>query len=464
MAASRPAIARFASGFRLGPLVLLATAVAAWFSDARVQAQDQVGVGAITTRAVGGVMVDPAGMLENADVAARGQLARELAQALQAVPAGLGQAVTERKVSLKRLDAAIGEALAGGRIPDAILYLGGLQKIDYVVVSPEEHDIWLVGPGEGWTLNPQGAVVGATSGRPVMLLDDLVVALRLSGAATKSVISCSIEPTQEGLQRLRVYTAKLRTIGDPATTAMGYETQLGPQQILLTGVPETSHFARVMVAADYRMKRISMGLEPSPVAKLPSYMDLLRAGGRSSKNMLPRFWLGPDYEPLVRDEEGLIWQLRKASVKALAENDFLDAAGVKHQTGTADPVSQHWAKTMTACYDDLAKADPVFGQLRNCMDLAIVSALIVGPQLPEKAGVELPNLMGPAGVAPMTLNGPKQVASKASLMHYGRNWTIACGGVSINPWQFLNESQPSQSLAAVREKMTVPHDSQWWAN
>jgi hypothetical protein len=32
----------------------------------------------------------------------------------------------------------------------------------------------------------------------------------------------------------------------------------GPQKITITGVPANSHFARVLTAADYRMKRLAM--------------------------------------------------------------------------------------------------------------------------------------------------------------------------------------------------------------
>jgi len=60
----------------------------------------------------------------------------------------------------------------------------------------------LVGPAEGWKIDDHGALVGATTGRPLLLLDDLRVALRAAGGPVRSVISCSIDPTQEGLQRL----------------------------------------------------------------------------------------------------------------------------------------------------------------------------------------------------------------------------------------------------------------------
>ena len=48
---------------------------------------------------------------------------------------------------------------------------------------------------------------------------------------------------------------------------------------------------------------------------------------------------------------------------------------------------------MTKKYADLAVADPIFGQLQNCMELAIVGALVVKERLPEKAGHSMPTLM-----------------------------------------------------------------------
>ena len=82
----------------------------------------------------------------------------------------------------------------------------------------------------------------------------------------------------------------------------------------MTGVPDTSHFARVMVAADYRMKRLAMELRAGPdprSAELPG--DDAGQRPRACSNMLPRWWLAPDYEPILRDADGLAWELRGAS-------------------------------------------------------------------------------------------------------------------------------------------------------
>ena len=79
-------------------------------------------------------------------------------------------------------------------------YLAGMQRVQYVFVYPQHNDIVLAGPGEGWKLNAQGEVVGITTNRPVLLLDDLKVALRSIEAVQTTGISCSIDPTPDGMR------------------------------------------------------------------------------------------------------------------------------------------------------------------------------------------------------------------------------------------------------------------------
>ncbi len=403
-------------------------------------------------------------MLAGATAQQQAELREAILESLGEVPQGLNEKTELRKLSLKRLDAAIRECLDKGEpLPDSISCLGGLQAIRYVLVDLRQNDIILIGPAEAWKLNERGAIVGETTGRPVLLLDDLLVALRAARAPVRSVISCSIEPTAEGIQRLNNFTRGRRRIGNPQATAMGFEQNLGPQKISVTGVPDTSHFARVLVAADYRMKRIGMSLEPAPIPGLPGFLQLIPANARRAGNVLPRWWLAPDHEPLLRDADGLTWELRGVSVKAMAESDFFDAAGTRRETVQADPASQKWADMMTERYGELATAEPVFGQLRNCMDLAIVAALIVGESLPEKAQVQLPMLLDEGPLATAELPAPKQVDSKATVAKKGRTWFVACGGVQINPWAIVQSAEQSGTLAAVRS--TVGFDGQtdrWW--
>jgi len=414
--------------------------------------------------AVGGVSISVDGLLTNATVDEVGKF-RQLRMELKGAPQGLGEQTASRTVSLRRWEAAVRQGLDSGTpLPEEVAFLGGLQKIDYVLVYPDEKDIVLVGPAEGWKVDRKGNVVGQTTGRPVMLLDDLVVALRAATAPTRSSLSCSIDPTPEGLQRVSAFAKTLHTMGDPQATGLAIEEKLGPQKITVDGVPATSHFARVMVAADYRMKRVSMDLEPAPVANLPSFVHLMKASGSGMRNMLPRWWLAPNYEPLLRDEAGLSWQLRGASVKTMSENDFVTAAGTKQQTGRTDPVSARWADTFTARYEELSLVEPVFGQLRNCMDLAIVAALVAKEDLLAKAQTSLPTLVRSSGMPTVQLPAPKQIASKAAVVNKGRKWMIAAGGVQIDPWVVVEKSEVSPKLTAVRDKATLENSNQWWSN
>ena len=204
-------------------------------------------------------------------------------QALRPVAGDL-KARALRKISLRQLEAAIAENRAGGKpVSDEMRYLAGMQRIQYVFVYPEHNDIVLAGPGEGWKMNPQGEIVGLTTNRPVMLLDDLLVALRSIETARQGGISCSIDPTSEGLARLQAFFQTVRPIeGDPQPTMSAIEQSLGPQRITVTGVPETSHFARVLVAADYRMKRLAMAFEETPVAGLPNFLQMLKTSGAAA--------------------------------------------------------------------------------------------------------------------------------------------------------------------------------------
>ena len=426
--------------------------------------QDNNTVDVISTRAVGGVSIDTDGVLSNAQTDDLGMLGKLRTELLEKIPADLEPTVEMLRISLRGIEAELEECAKSDKpIPDTLKYLAGLQSVRYVFVYPEQNDIVLAGPGEGWCVDAKGTVVGATTGRPVMLLDDLVVALRTARAAANGGITCSIDPTSEGLARMKQRLPALTASGNPGTVASGIENALGMQRISVHGVPETSHFARVLVAADYRMKRLAMNLDPSPVRGLPSYLGMVKPSTRAM--ISPRFWLEPEYESLVRDADGLAFELRGSGVKAMTEEDFIAASGNVQHTGKAGPAAQKWADIMTEKYAELAVADPVFGQLQNCMELAVVSALIVKERLAEKAGHSMPTLLESSNVKPESFPSPKQVESLASVMKKGRKWLIGTsGGVAINSWAIADRVRADDSIGAVRGQASLGDSANWWAN
>jgi hypothetical protein len=174
---------------------------------------------------------------------------------------------------------------------------------------------------------------------------------------------------------------------------------------------------------------------------MPSFLSLLR--GRNVSNMMPRFWIAPNYEPLQRDTDGLAWELKGQGVRCLTEQDFVDDSGQMQHSGKADPTAQKWADSFTKKFDELSHEDSTFGQLRNVMDLAVIGALNAKERLAKKSGFAAPNLMGEQAIAEFT--APRSVPSQASKV--GRMVSVS-GGVQIFPWQVADRTQVSHNLAA----------------
>jgi hypothetical protein len=401
--------------------------------------------------AVGGIAIDTDGIIRNLDPGALESLAAERTRTL-ADGHWNGRAGEARKVSLKAVAEAVRTAAEKGTpLPPEVVFLGGLQRIDHVFVDPDRHDIVLCGPADELVVDATGAVVGAKSRRPPLHFEDFVVALRAIDAARAGGMTCSIDPTPEGIAKLQKMLAAQATMRDPKATFAAMEEALGPQKVTVAGVPGDSRFARVLVAADYRMKRIGMGLEESGLEKLPSYLAMVPAGGRATA--LPRFWLEAEYDPIARDADELAWKIGGRRMRCLSENDVAADDGMKRGAAPADAVARRWCDAMTASYDQLATKQPIFAELTNCVELAVVAALIHGRQLDKRAGCDLAALVDPVLFPLPRYDVPTAVPTVATGVKKGSNWVLsASGGVKFQPWQFAANTVDSAEVAASRTK------------
>jgi len=423
------------------------------------------GFGIINNR-VGGVQVNVEGALTKLEDSARIPL-RDALRKMHAAPSTELAGKTEmRMVSLRALEAAVKEAkeTVAEKLPDELRFLAGLQRIQYVFVYPEERDIVLAGPGEGWKVDERGEIVGATTNRPVLRLEDLLVALRTVEAARQGGITCSIDPTPEGRQRLEALLSKQTQYSNNVLGAI--RKAVGPQTITVTGVPPESHFARILVASDYHMKRIGMKLDPSPVKQLPSFVDILKQENTPLDNMMPRWWMACDYQPLGRSEDGLAFELRGRGVKVLTEEEVADADGKVSAAGRSNSAAQKWADLMTEHFDELATKEASFGELRNLMDMCVVAALITKEGLLAKADCQLPTLT--AANSPLSytaLQPAKTVETQVSSLKRGREYIItASGGVEISSWAAADKTEMSPAVGEVRQKAkpTSKVARAWW--
>jgi len=156
----------------------------------------------------GGIEIDASGVLSKRVFQGNAQLLNR--QRFAAAQASLNKDLQTpsklRKISLTRLEKEVAQLVAANKqIPADMKYLAGMTRISNVFYYPESKDIVIAGPAEGYFITADNRVVGMKTGRSTMQLQDLIVALRCftpDGKKTK-VISCSIDPTQEGLAKFR---------------------------------------------------------------------------------------------------------------------------------------------------------------------------------------------------------------------------------------------------------------------
>jgi hypothetical protein len=417
---------------------------------------------------VGGISVDTDGIVRAVDDKLLDESVRKARQAV--ATADLPAAPTDmRHVSLARIVAAVRKvADQKASLPPDLLLLGGLERVTHLFVVPEMHDIVMAGPADRPAVAADGTPVAQRSGRPLLRLEDFIVALRSIELSRGGGILCSIDPTPEGLARLQEFLSRQKTMGrDPRAVFRGMEEALGPQVVTVGGVPADSRFARVLVGADHAMKRIGMGHEPSGVKELPSYLSMVRPGGRSSS--LPRFWLEAEYEPLARDANELTWRIGDRRMKCLSANDGVGAVGIQRGVGAPDDNLDAWCRAMTEHYDRLTPRHPVFAELVNCVDLAVVAALIRGRQLDERAGCDLRPLLDDRVVPLPRYDAATRSSTIANGLKKGSNWVLsASGGVLVHPWRFAGNVRRADDLseartaATARRPETAAATAAWW--
>jgi hypothetical protein len=413
--------------------------------------------------AVGGISVDGEGVVREAQVASQNQLREALERELKKATGDMKNPVAFRWISLKNLHAAIVDSRANNHkeIPDEIRYLAGLTRIQFVVAMPEEGDILLGGPAEGWRIDRKANVVGITSGRPILQLDDLLVALRSAHRARTEGISCSIDPTPEGLQQFaKVNKAIGGQFSRDAVQAL--QEAMGHYTISLQGVPGDSHFARTLVAADVHMKRLAMKIDPSPIPQLPSYLDLVKNSTNISSS--PRWWLACNYDAVLKSEDGLTWQLQGQGVKCLTEDDIANADGTVTRTGKSSPKAQEWANLMTKHFDALSLKNTAFADLRNVMDMCVIAAIIEKEGLADKVGLSIPMITSPDSELKTQIWAvpTKTAAQCTALQSAGRIVLTTSGGVQVDSWQVAANVETSPKMAEIREKAGEYQPKSWW--
>lgn len=425
-----------------------------------------------------GVAIDADGVLAVQAVGdVDGRLhAERVAAARQNLPPRLRAWSKLRKVSLVRLERAIRRQLDAGKpLDEAQQALAGLQQIHYVFCLPDSADVLLAGPAEGWLSDASGRLVGLSTGQPVIELADLAVALRAyqPGRQDRPFVGCTIDPSPAGLARFVEFQKQIprsvpvdgRAEAAQAITA-GMRQSLGLAVVRVFGISPQTHFAQVLVEADYRMKLIGVGLEQPPVP----IVTFAGAVGNARQALLERWWFTPNYDCVRIADDGLGMQLLGNGVQLQGEDKTIGPDGQLLAAGHApNKASELFTASFTRKYPELAARSPVYAQLRNCIDLLVAAAFLERSGAYQRAGWRADTLLSEQAIRTETAATPRHVACVAHAFWNGNRLVApAGGGVSIVAHQALEPEHllkdNVQKLAAERGRLqaAVPADAWWW--
>jgi hypothetical protein len=356
---------------------------------------------------------------------------------------GEGQ-VVGRAVSLRALQSALVEGPS--KQAEALC---GMTRVTGFVVDRKGRDIVLVGV--------------ADPSFPPLQLQDFVVALRSSWlryATIKGRVryytspGCSIDPDPGVICRLQELGVKIATNMGPDEARRHVEEWrcigASPQKVRVMGVPFDSHFARVMVDADYKMKRYVNGTAPRSVPGLLSLSEIimsvaredLAAGRRVSvpAHSVSRFWFCPGETSYYESDSAYV--LDTCRIVLLTEEEFLSESNILRGCGRPNPLARQFADSFTANLPALVKNDPIFAQLDGLFRFVAIARIMADNNVVSGSGLGLSYLLDryklPKTYLARQLPGVVHVAEASvdreveiGTMTY--NLTLpSCGGVSMD--------------------------------
>jgi hypothetical protein len=385
-----------------------------------------------------------------------------------------------RFVSLPRLERAIAlQQRQHQPLSIDMLTLAGLQRVEYVMIGPASEnspvgDLILAGPAGDWRVEPGGRIVSMVSGRPVVRLDDLLVLLRRCQTAQQASFGCSITPKQARLAATQDYlhqTGQRRLEpGGRNRWLNGLRDTLGKQDVEFFGIHPQTHAARVLLAADYHMKLIGMGLVDG-VDEVESYLATvtLDPNGTLPTLTVLRWWFTMKYDPVATNTAHDIFQIIGPGVQVLSENELLAARGRRVHTGQSDELNRRFASRFTAAFEQLSRKFPIYAELKNLFDLALVVALLETEGIFERVGWQQGLLLDSHRLRLPAVVTPKHV--ETIINHRVIRGRHILAGVSGGVWLDTNKSLRLQKMnqtaesATDRSRAVAPNANEeriWW--
>ena len=375
-----------------------------------------------------------------------------------------------RMVSLPRLERELKIRLAMGEKPtDAMTHLAGLFEIQYLFIFPKTRDVVIAGPADSWRADESGRDVTPT-GRPVLLLDDLVSVMR-NAREKRGVFGCSIDPKRERLAATRAFLARPTGVLKPSQTRRwvhGIRDTLGLQNIRVYGLEPSCHAARLIVEADYHMKLVGMGLEPS-VDGLDSYLDSIDAQSLPKEMDVLRWWFTLRPEGLTKSHDGQSFEFVSSVVALKSDNEVVAKNGQRQVAASTTELNQQFANRFTQHFGQLRREYPLYDQLENLFRMAVVAGVLQSNDI--QSSLQWNENWFSTILQPSQGIAPAEVASIVNHRVINRKHVVVgvSGGVTINVNQNLgrvklakDESRLTSSKQLANRKLPRNSEQWWW--
>lgn len=352
----------------------------------------------------------------------------------------------DRAVSLRVLQQRASECVAQGNCPVEITNLCGLKRLHGFVIDTVGHDVILLGQ--------------VKLKAPSLRLDDMVVALRNIWGRYDSIVGnvqyhsppgCSIDPEEDILRQLNEVVSRLDSSDEEMDEAImrWHRICRQEQRVSVLGIPHNTRFAKVMVDADYFMKRLVDGSETAGLKDLRSLMDmyfdmakeeLVKHQRVPALSSLNRFWFTPGENTYRTSGDAII--ISRCDVILMTEEEYLDEDGGRIGSGGAERTAQQFAQNLSERYSDLAMNKPLYAELEGLFRFVALARVMNELGALSRTDLDLSYLLDhyPIGTVEVERTVPgvsnaKRFEHEVKHADYVETFQLAmptCGGVTID--------------------------------
>ncbi|HLP45905.1 MAG TPA: DUF1598 domain-containing protein, partial [Candidatus Kapabacteria bacterium] len=246
------------------------------------------------------------------------------------------------------------------------------------------------------------------------------------------------------------------------------------QKVRVMGIPFNSHFASVMVKADYDMKKIADGTDELNLLWISTLADLQMDeakkkhihGYASSETLggMNRFWFYPGELRFLEDSNAVMIEICK--VKLLTEEEHLTSKGDISGTGGSNPIAEKFANDFSDFYPEVADQRPIYQELENLFRFVALAKVIKLKAPHEKVGLSLQYLLEQYPVSEQEvkmslpgwphINRYKSQMGSADGKQVSQLWLPSCGGVlmdiEMKPQLFLKDNGKLEEIKEITLK------------